>query len=199
MRALGIDYGQRRIGLALSDATGMLARPWKVIARVGNISQAATTIADEIGGLAADEAVDVIVIGHPRRLSGEPNEQTAVVEKLAEQLRRLVATPVVLQDERLSSREAESLLARREKDWRKRKVQLDATAAAVILQDYLDSAAGEQREFHTHFREPHNKPGASRARPPERSGARGPRERRRWGGRRGEAPRSDFDPEDGDE
>ena len=50
--------------------------------------------------------------------------------------------PVILQDERLSSTEAESRLARRERDWRKRKQQLDAAAAAVILQDYLDSRPG---------------------------------------------------------
>jgi putative Holliday junction resolvase len=60
------------------------------------------------------------------------------VEDLARRLRSLVDLPIVLQDERLSSREAESLLARREKDWRKRKPLLDAASAAVILQDYLD-------------------------------------------------------------
>lgn len=140
MRALGVDYGQRRIGLALSDATGMLARPWKTIARVGNPSQVAQTIAAELNALARDdEPVGVVVIGHPRRLDGQANEQTARVEQVADRLRQLGAAPVVLQDERLSSREAESLLAGREPDWRKRKAQLDAMAAAVILQDYLDS------------------------------------------------------------
>jgi RNase H-fold protein (predicted Holliday junction resolvase) len=57
----------------------------------------------------------------------------------------LVAMPLVLQDERLSSRAADDLLARREKDWRKRKEQLDAMSAAVILQDYLDTAAASGR------------------------------------------------------
>ena len=148
MRVLGVDYGQRRIGLALSDATGMLARPWKVIARIGNASQVAKTIADEVSSLAAaNEPVGVIVIGHPRRLSGERTDQTAAVEKLAEHLRRLVTTPVVLQDERLSSHEADRLLARAERDWRKRKAQLDAAAAAVILQDYLDSTAERRMSF----------------------------------------------------
>ena len=61
-----------------------------------------------------------------------------MVTQLAESLGAIIDVPVILQDERLTSREAESLLARREKDWRKRKAQLDATAAAVILQDYLD-------------------------------------------------------------
>lgn len=140
MRALGVDYGQRRIGLALSDASGLLARPWKTIPRHGNPSEVASTIAGEVHALARqDETVGVIVIGYPRRLGGEPNRQTASVEQVADHLRRLVAVPLVLQDERLSSVEADALLARREKDWRKRKTQLDAMAAAVILQDYLDS------------------------------------------------------------
>jgi putative Holliday junction resolvase len=66
---------------------------------------------------------------------------TRRVEQFARQLEARTALPVTLQDERLSSREAESRLALREKDWRVRKQRLDAAAAAVILQDYLDSRA----------------------------------------------------------
>ena len=140
MRALGIDYGRRRIGLALSDPTGMLARPWKTIAAARTPVQVASVLAAEITALAADpDGLSAVALGYPRRLSGEANEQTAVVEALAAALRQLVTVPVVLQDERLSSREAEGLLARHEKDWRKRKPLLDAASAAVILQDYLDA------------------------------------------------------------
>jgi len=141
VRALGIDYGRRRIGLALSDATGLLARPWKTIATAaGGPSRAAATLAAEIAALEAEEdGLSAVAVGYPRKLNGEPNEQTAAVEIFAAGLRPLVSVPVVLQDERLSSREAESLLARSEKDWRKRKPQLDAASAAVILQDYLDA------------------------------------------------------------
>ena len=141
-----MDYGERRIGLALSDASGMLARPWKTIARVGNPSQVANAIAAELRSLTeAGEPIGVVVLGFPRRLSGAPTEQTTRVEKIAERLRRLLVVPLVLQDERLSSRAAEQLLARRERDWRSRKDQLDAMAAAVILQDYLDANPGERR------------------------------------------------------
>ena len=140
MRALGVDYGDRRIGLALSDATGMLARPWKMVPRIGNPSQVARALVDEIEALErADEPVGVIVVGLPRRLGGEATEQTSRVQGLVGELGRLTALPVVLQDERLSSHEADQMLARREKDWRKRKAALDAMSAAVILQDYLDS------------------------------------------------------------
>lgn len=142
MRALGVDHGRRRIGLALSDASGMLARPWKTIEGHAEARHAARAIAGAIDELArADETVSVVVIGHPRRLSGEPNEQTALVQAVAAELEALVGLPVVLQDERLTSHEAEGYLARRERDWRKRKAQLDAMAAAVILQDYLDTGA----------------------------------------------------------
>ena len=68
-----------------------------------------------------------------------PTDQTPVVQTFAQSLKAQIDVPVILQDERLSSTEAEARLARREKDWRKRKQQLDAAAAAMILQDYLDS------------------------------------------------------------
>lgn len=140
VRALGIDFGRRRIGLALSDATGLLARPWKSIECRGGIADAAATLAAEVDALAADgDGLAAIVVGYPRRLSGEPNEQTAAVEALAVRLRESTALPVILQDERLSSHEAEQRLAVRETDWRKRKPMLDAASAAIILQDYLDA------------------------------------------------------------
>jgi len=146
MRALGIDYGRKRIGLALSDATGMLARPWKTIARIGDPAQVARALAEEIATLQDEDAgLGAVVLGLPRRLNGEPSEQTATVESLAARLRDVIAVPVTLQDERLSSHEAEQFLAVRHKDWRKRKPLLDAAAAAVILQDYLDHQSDARR------------------------------------------------------
>jgi putative holliday junction resolvase len=140
MRLLGIDYGQRRIGLALSDATGLLARPWKTLAREGNPSQVAAMLGVEIAALQADaDGLEAVVLGFPRRLNGEEHDQSRVVRVVADHLRRILSVPLHLQDERLSSREADALLARTEKDWRKRKAALDAAAAAVILQDHLDT------------------------------------------------------------
>lgn len=147
MRALGVDYGERRIGLALSDATGLLARPWKAMPRAGNQLQVAAALAAEIAALQReDDGLAAVVIGLPRRLSGEPTHQTAAISELASRLRALVNVPIVMQDERLSSREAESLLSRRERDWRKRKQQLDAASAAVILQDYLDGVQRARKD-----------------------------------------------------
>src|SRR5262245_4924305 len=142
VRALGIDYGTRRVGLALSDATGLLARPWKTIAVDGGPARVAAVLAQEAAVLLAEaDGLSAIALGYPRRLNGEPTAQTAVVEKIATALRSSIDIPVILQDERLSSIEAESELALREKDWRKRKALLDARSAAIILQDYLDERA----------------------------------------------------------
>jgi putative Holliday junction resolvase len=140
MRILGIDYGERRIGLALSDATGLLASPWKTIANDANVGAAAQRIALEVNALVAEpDGLDAIVIGLPRRLSGEPNDQTPRVQKFAELLAGYVSIAIALQDERLTSHAADELLAQRERDWRKRKQRVDAMAAALILQDYLDT------------------------------------------------------------
>jgi putative Holliday junction resolvase len=139
VRALGIDYGERRIGLALSDPTGLLASPWKTLANDANLDHAAARIVSELIALGEDaDRVGVLVIGLPRRLNGDPNEQTARVRALSSLIAAATSLPIVLQDERLTSREAEALLAEREPDWRKRKAQVDQMAATLILQDYLD-------------------------------------------------------------
>jgi putative Holliday junction resolvase len=139
MRYIGVDYGRRRIGLAISDPTGMLARPWKMIPRQGTTHDVAAMLAREIATLAEeDDGIAGVVLGYPRKLGGEPTDQTSTVDALATALRTRIVVPLIMQDERLSSREAESLLARRIKNWRDRKPLIDAASAAIILQDYLD-------------------------------------------------------------
>jgi putative Holliday junction resolvase len=140
LRIVGLDIGLRRIGIAISDATGTLARPLGVLTRAASDAAALRLVANEIARLASEEdGVATVVVGLPRRLDGTANDMTPRVQAFAEQLRTASGLPVVLQDERLSSREAERRLAVREKDWRVRKRKLDAAAAAIILQDYLDS------------------------------------------------------------
>lgn len=139
MRVVGLDIGAKRIGVAVSDATRTLARPVAVLTRTGSDDDAVRLVEAAIRRIAAeDDPVNAIVIGLPRRLDGSPNDMTPVVQALAARIETAMGLPVTLQDERLSSREAESRLAIREKDWRARKQKLDAAAAAVILQDYLD-------------------------------------------------------------
>jgi putative holliday junction resolvase len=140
MRIVGLDVGERRIGVAVSDPTRTLARPIGVIPVSGLVADALDRMSGEIARLAAEEdGVASIVIGLPRRLDGTDNQMTPKVQAFATRLGDRTGLPVSLQDERLSSREAESRLALREKDWRIRKQRIDAAAAAVILQDYLDS------------------------------------------------------------
>ena len=142
MRFVGLDIGEKRIGVAVSDVSGTLARPLGVLRPSGLDVDALDVVSTEIARLAAEEdGLGEIVIGLPRRLDGSPTGMTPRVEQFARQLRAKTTLPVTLQDERLSSREAESRLALRDKDWRSRKAKLDAAAAAVILQDYLDSRA----------------------------------------------------------
>jgi putative Holliday junction resolvase len=142
VRIVGLDVGERRIGVAVTDVTRTLARPLGVLRPAGLDVDAVQVAADEITRLAREEdGVASVVVGLPRRLDGTPTDMTRRVEQFARQLEARTALPVALQDERLSSREAESRLALREKDWRARKQRLDAAAAAVILQDYLDSRA----------------------------------------------------------
>ena len=137
-RVAGLDVGERRIGVAVSDATGTLARPLGVLQTSGLDGDAVDRAVAELGRLSAEETA-----------SNRWSLASAATRRIAERddtsrrgLCRSVAhshgLPVVLQDERLTSREAESRLALREKDWRARKKQLDAAAAAIILQDYLD-------------------------------------------------------------
>lgn len=138
-RIVGLDVGERRIGVAISDATCTLARPLAVLRTSGLDGDALTVAAAEIGRLAGDdEGLASVVVGLPRRLDGAPNHMTPRIELFATRLQDRTSLPVALQDERLSSREAETRLAARETSWRRRKVRLDAAAAAIILQDYLD-------------------------------------------------------------
>ena len=139
MRLLGIDVGERRIGLALSDPSGTLASPLHVLTISGQLDERVEAIVREIDRLAREEeGLAGVVVGLPTALDGRRHAQTGQVTALVEALRHRTPVPVTVQDERLTSREAESRLAVREKDWRRRKTRLDAAAAAVILQDYLD-------------------------------------------------------------
>jgi putative holliday junction resolvase len=138
MRVLGIDVGARRVGLAISDVTRTLARPLTTLT-VATDADAVARVADTIASLSSeDDGLSAIVVGLPARLDGSATDATARVTAFIAALAKRTAVPIATENERLSSREAESRLALGERDWRKRKARLDAAAAAVILQDYLD-------------------------------------------------------------
>ena len=141
MRVLAVDVGARRIGLAISDRSRTLARPLATFT-VANASEGVRRVAETIAQLSAeDDGLATVVVGMPARLDGSPTDQTARAVEFVNALRAATANRPLLittEDERLTSREAESKLALRERDWRRRKEKLDAAAAAVFLQDYLD-------------------------------------------------------------
>ncbi len=140
MRVVGLDFGIKRIGLAVGDPSGTLARPVETIAAGATLADTVHRVLASIRALEAqDEPVGVIVVGLPGHLDGTPSDQTAQARAFGEALRREGSREIVFVDERLTSREAEQRLAVRERNWRVRKQRLDAAAAAIILQDYLDS------------------------------------------------------------
>jgi putative pre-16S rRNA nuclease len=142
MRVLAVDVGERRIGLAISDISRTLARPLRTLT-VRNAADGVDQVVAEIARLLAeDDGLSTVVVGLPIRLDGSPSEQTARVTAFIDALKMRTPVPILTADERLSSREAESLLAGRTRDWRQRKARLDAVAAAVILQDYLEAHRG---------------------------------------------------------
>ena len=133
-----MDVGARRVGLAISDASRTLARPLETIA-VSSEADAVERVARRIAELhQEDDGIATIVVGLPSSLDGDATPQTASVQAFIARLKTRTDVPIATEDERLTSREAESRLAAREKDWRKRKNQIDAVAASVFLQDYLD-------------------------------------------------------------
>jgi len=136
-RVLGVDLGRRRIGLAISDCSGTVARPLTTLQV--DAHDALDRVVAEIDRLAGEEdGLTGIVVGLPKGLDGSAHDQTIAAAAFMRALGARTSIPVTGEDERLTSREAESRLAVRERDWRKRKVRLDAAAATIILQDHLD-------------------------------------------------------------
>ena len=134
MRVLALDVGERRIGLALSDPTGLLASPIDAI-DLDDHEPAHERAARRASGMELSE----IVVGMPYSMSGERGRQAGRVAAFVRELSRLVKVPVTTVDERLSTAQAERLLRGQGVEPSREKGRLDSAAAAVILQAYLDS------------------------------------------------------------
>ena len=134
MRTLALDVGDRRVGVAVSDPLGMLARPLTVIVRRSRDDDYRA-----IARLVSENEVSLVVVGHPINMSGEAGPQARRVERYASGLAERLDVPLVLWDERLSTVEAEDRLRQAGASSREYRSRLDAVAAAVILQSYLDA------------------------------------------------------------
>jgi len=134
MRILALDYGSKRVGVALSDPTGTLARPLPFLPAKGDAK-----LAKEIAALATKESVVRILLGLPRHMNGSLGEAAAQVQAFAALLGQATPVPIQLIDERLSTVQAGRQLQEAGKNARQQRGKIDSEAAAVLLQGYLDS------------------------------------------------------------
>ena len=138
MRVLALDVGSKRIGVAVSDPTGLIATPLTTITRSGGPEDM-----EEVLRLAASHQAGEILVGLPLSLSGRMGPQAKSVTEFTRELSERSPLQVKSVDERLSSVQAERLLRQSGKQPSRNKALVDAAAAAVILQSYLDSQRSE--------------------------------------------------------
>lgn len=139
MRVMALDFGHKRIGVALSDPGQVLASSLQVIERQGQQQDLAAVIQ-----LVREHGVGKIIVGYPRSLDGTARQQAQAVERDVATLEKMLReasldVSVVLWDERFSTVTADRLMAEAGRKGRERRKRIDAVAAAVILQDYLDA------------------------------------------------------------
>ena len=142
MRCLALDVGDERIGVAISDETGWLARPLETLRRVAGPSSFR-----RLGEIIRDHQVELVVVGWPLLEDGSEGSQVRSTRAYVDGLRRHIGVPVVYWDERYSSRRAEELVREAtgpRRSGKRRGHSLDSVAAAVILQEYLDAQAMEK-------------------------------------------------------
>lgn len=132
-RILGVDLGEKRIGLALSDPLGWTAQGLETL-QVKSFEDAVKQVA----AAAREKEADTIVLGLPYELNGSSGYQVRKTRKFGERLHKEINLPVVYLDERLSSRAAEAVLLQADLSRRRRRQLRDKLAAQIILQNYLD-------------------------------------------------------------
>lgn len=130
-RILGVDYGTKRIGLAISDGIGLTARPLDVVSR--------RALPGMLEGLAREYDIGLVVVGLPTGLGGDEGASATGARQLGTEIGETIGVEVVYVDERFTSRMAESALLESGMKRRDRKETVDKVAAAIILQTYLDS------------------------------------------------------------
>lgn len=140
-RYLGIDYGVKRIGIAISDPDGRIASPVRVLQGCGS----PRADADAVVAVARDLEAAEFVVGLPLHMDGTESDQTKLTRAFAAALQVKAAGPVHFADERLTSDAADALLAERDLTRKKRKARQDAVAAAIILSAFLEARLRENR------------------------------------------------------
>ena len=141
MRILGLDYGSKRIGVAVCDELGITARGLATITRKNRRHDL-----EEIARFIRTYAVEKIVIGYPIRLDGTEGIQCDKINKFAQLLESAFSLPVIKWDETLTTKEAEEILILSNMPRERRKSEIDKLAAGLILQGYLDSQGRYEKE-----------------------------------------------------
>lgn len=142
MRILGIDLGDKKIGVALSDEMGWTAQGLTVIMSGGGVAEDIIRIKE----LALENKVEKIVVGLPRNMDGSTGPRAAKAREFARRLEKSFGLPVEMWDERLSTVAAEKLLIKADLRRAKRRQVIDKIAAALILQNYLDAQSGKRTD-----------------------------------------------------
>jgi len=133
MRYLGIDFGTKRLGLAISDEMGIIAGKYGTLD-----SRGITNDLNRIKEIIEKEGVQAVIVGYPRNMDGSSGDSAGKVDAFVKGLREIVDIPVETWDERLSSVSAEKLLIKGDVRRKKRKKVIDQVSAVIILQNYLD-------------------------------------------------------------
>ncbi|NIQ81251.1 MAG: Holliday junction resolvase RuvX [Anaerolineae bacterium] len=136
---MALDIGDRRIGVAVSDPSKTLATSLQVVRRRSDEADVSA-----IASLVEEYDVEKIIVGHPLQMDGTAGEQARRVEAYAERLREAVRVPIILRDEGFSTVRAREMMIEAGTKQKDRRTRIDAVAAAVILQDYLDSLREEK-------------------------------------------------------
>jgi len=134
MRILAIDHGTKRMGIAISDELRTIAQPFEYIA-----AEPLEKFFDRLKQIIADKEISLIVVGVPRNMDGTYGPAAARVQEFVTALKAAVTVPIKSWDERLTSVQANRYLIEADVRRSKRKEKVDKTAAAILLQSYLDS------------------------------------------------------------
>ncbi|HCA21890.1 MAG TPA: Holliday junction resolvase RuvX [Lachnospiraceae bacterium] len=144
MRCMGLDYGTKTVGVALSDELLLTAQPYETIVRE-KANKLRKTLA-RIEEIIAEMDVKEIVLGYPKNMNNTVGERAAATDEFREMLERRTGLPVILVDERLTTVEADRILEETGVALSGRKEHIDKMAAAIILQTYLDGRSKEKSE-----------------------------------------------------
>ena len=134
MRYLGLDLGSRTLGISKSDSSGLIASSYKVIRN----NEEYDRLLNEVKEIVDELEIDAIVLGYPKNMNNTVGPKGQLSIEFKEKLEKLVTIPVYLQDERLSTKSATDMLISGNVSRKDRKKVVDAVAATIILQTYLD-------------------------------------------------------------